>query len=173
MKTKSCALCSLVKDVKEFRFTKRVVNRLLVRKRGSYCKACDKEVNARSLERRVKKNPEYNRAGALWKNYRITPDDYAAMFKAQKGRCALCGLYHTKSKTSHGHSRLMVDHCHKTGKIRGLLCFSCNGLAGRVEKGAVTLEFINRIIEYLANAEYTPLPNEDREDRIRKRKAYE
>jgi recombination endonuclease VII len=47
------------------------------------------------------------------------PVDYAAMLAAQGGVCAICG---NPPKTR----RLHIDHDHRTGKIRGLLCFTCN-----------------------------------------------
>lgn len=53
------------------------------------------------------------------KTYGITGDDYAALLKRQGGRCAICRA-RPKSK------RLAVDHDHKTGAVRGLLCSRCN-----------------------------------------------
>ena len=51
--------------------------------------------------------------------YGITAADYAKMFKAQRGTCAICGRPPKKIQ-------LAVDHDHKTKKVRGLLCFRCN-----------------------------------------------
>ncbi|UYL87156.1 endonuclease VII [Microbacterium phage OscarSo] len=53
------------------------------------------------------------------KTYGITGDDYAALLKRQGGKCAICRA-RPKSK------RLAVDHDHKTGAVRGLLCSRCN-----------------------------------------------
>lgn len=53
------------------------------------------------------------------KTYGITGDDYGALLKRQGGRCAICRA-RPKSK------RLAVDHNHKTGAVRGLLCSRCN-----------------------------------------------
>jgi hypothetical protein len=68
---------------------------------------------------RAKQDPEWKWAHSLWSSHHITPDQYRAIFRRQKGRCAICGR---RPKTS----RLAVDHCHQTGYIRGLLCFRCN-----------------------------------------------
>ena len=46
---------------------------------------------------------------------------YNFLFKRQRGRCAICGIHQFKL-----YRRLCVDHDHKTGKIRGLLCDGCN-----------------------------------------------
>lgn len=57
--------------------------------------------------------------------YGITPDDYDRMHEAQGGRCALC-------RNSEANRRLAVDHDHKTGKVRALLCARCNTALGNL-----------------------------------------
>lgn len=59
----------------------------------------------------------------LWKLYRLTPEEYDKILKYQGGVCACCGKPPKKI-------RLAVDHCHKTGRIRGLLCWPCNHALG-------------------------------------------
>jgi hypothetical protein len=74
-----------------------------------------------------RKNPEAARAkdirARLKRKYGLTPDDVEVMREAQDGRCLICGVEGT----------LFVDHCHTTGRVRGLLCPSCNTFLGRVE----------------------------------------
>jgi len=68
-----------------------------------------------------KENPE-KRKNAILKNvYGITLDQYNQMFEKQKGKCAICKR-HQKDLTR----TLCVDHNHKTKKVRGLLCLTCN-----------------------------------------------
>lgn len=71
----------------------------------------------------IKKNKEklYNavRKNALKNRYNLTESDYEQMLKEQNGVCAICGREPQKRK-------LAVDHCHKSNKIRGLLCVTCN-----------------------------------------------
>lgn len=55
----------------------------------------------------------------LRRKYGITEKDYDRMFTLQLGGCAICGSTPKKR-------RLSVDHNHKSGKVRGLLCFPCN-----------------------------------------------
>ena len=54
--------------------------------------------------------------------YGITLDDYYSMLKRQGDGCGIC-----KEKTPGGRTKFfVVDHCHTTGKVRGLLCTKCN-----------------------------------------------
>ena len=62
---------------------------------------------------------EKRRDRRLRKTYGITLADYGRMLKAQKGGCAICGNKPKKRS-------LDVDHSHKTGRVRGLLCHRCN-----------------------------------------------
>jgi len=54
------------------------------------------------------------------KEFGLTIEDYDQMLLKQNGVCKICG-----KKCSSGR-RLAVDHCHTTGKVRGLLCGRCN-----------------------------------------------
>jgi hypothetical protein len=72
-------------------------------------------------------NPDYDRERSLWKNYGLTIEGYNAIFKSQGGRCAICLQKEVSGKRS---KRLAVDHCHETGRIRGLLCQRCNRALG-------------------------------------------
>ena len=65
----------------------------------------------------------------LIRMYGITIDDYTKMLTKQKGVCFLCG----KPPNGKKFKRLHVDHDHKTGEVRGLLCRGCNGLLGWYE----------------------------------------
>lgn len=58
---------------------------------------------------------------------KISREDFEKMMKAQSYVCAIC------KKPCKTKRRLATDHCHKTGKIRGLLCFNCNTHLGWVE----------------------------------------
>ena len=63
-----------------------------------------------------------------WKErYGITPEQYTEMLVCQGGCCAICG--HPETAINVGTNeiqKLAVDHCHITGKVRGLLCQDCN-----------------------------------------------
>lgn len=69
--------------------------------------------------------------------YGLSEAGYAAMLSNQSGKCAICG--------SSG-KRLVIDHDHRTEKIRGLLCYKCNTLAGLWEN---VVEVSERLKSYL------------------------
>ncbi len=91
-----------------------------------------------------KKNPNAKRASVLKCQYGLTLKDYDLMFEAQQGLCAICGRVET-SRNQWGLKALAVDHDHKTGKVRGLLCSHCNTKLGHLED----LEFITKARIYL------------------------
>ena len=78
------------------------------------------------------------------KLYGMTIADYDAMLLAQGGSCAIC-----KSKSAGNKGQYFaIDHCHKTGKIRGLLCITCNSRLGWIE----WFETFRKVIEGYLNA---------------------
>ena len=104
MKTKVCKTCNQTKP--ETDFYKHVKHGEGTR---ANCKAC-------------------SRSKKLEKLYGITQEGYNELFIKQNGRCAICGTTDTGR-----HNYFDVDHCHETGKVRGLLCNRCNRALGRFE----------------------------------------
>jgi hypothetical protein len=77
------------------------------------------------------------------RRYNITPEQYMLMHAAQAGKCAICKLPEKDNK------HLAVDHCHRTNRVRGLLCQKCNtgiGLLGESQ------EIFLRAATYLGGA---------------------
>ena len=72
-------------------------------------------------------NPDASRARDYKNKYGITISDYDLMFLEQDGVCKIC------SKAEPTYTNLAVDHCHTTGKVRGLLCTPCNKALGLFE----------------------------------------
>ncbi len=93
------------------------------------------------------KNPEYDGNLKLKTRYGITPEQYVGMVKIQNNRCAICGNPETaKNPTSNKIQKLAVDHCHKTGKVRQLLCQDCNRGIAKFQEDPKRLQ---SAIEYL------------------------
>lgn len=100
---------------KNFRFNTRNFHRNARNKYGlsTQCKTCVRQCQ-RAYEDR---NQAGRRGRFLKRRYNITEEDYRRLRTAQDGCCAVCG--------DEG-SRLVVDHCHESGAVRGLLCAPCN-----------------------------------------------
>ena len=96
--------------------------------RSSRCRSC-KAAATRAWAARVGKKRA--KSSTLKRTYGITPAEYDAMFAAQGGACAICGDTEmpTDKRTGKPYD-LAIDHDHTTGKVRALLCPSCNNGLG-------------------------------------------
>lgn len=79
--------------------------------------------------------------------YGLTPEDRDAMLAEQGGRCGCCGSDTPKSKAG-----WVIDHCHKSGKVRAILCQPCNLTLGKVDESIAHLQSLIRYLE-LHNAD--------------------
>lgn len=79
------------------------------------------------------RNPDKVKDRKLKHNYGLSLEEFNAMSLAQGGLCLICGRP----------DRLCVDHCHTSGKVRGLLCSGCNGALGWFEAhGQKAVEYL-------------------------------
>lgn len=108
-------------------------------------RAADPEKYKKYVHKWKSKNPDRERARNL-AQFGLTIEDYEAMYEAQGGLCAICAQPETSSRNGKVY-RLAVDHNHKTGKVRGLLCFKCNSAMGSFEKREVPLENVIKFLE--------------------------
>lgn len=83
---------------------------------------------------RYKETPEANRGYRLKYEYGISIEDYNTLLQKQEFLCAVCKL---EKKP------LIVEHCHKTGKIRGLACHKCNIAIGFLEQKGMVKNITN------------------------------
>jgi hypothetical protein len=112
-------------------------------------------INAKRKEKRIN-NPEEVRAKSRsyynpitskvssWRNAGIknmTYDRYLQMLESQNNCCAICGLHKDTFQ-----KQLAVDHDHKTGEPRGLLCLNCNNGLGKLKD---SVELLEKAINYL------------------------
>jgi hypothetical protein len=99
------------------------------------CELCDCDFNSRTMPSTSRWTvcPDCRRsAQGRWNRYRISPDEYMSLYEAQNRTCALC----------EEDEKLHVDHCHETGRIRGLLCPKHNialGALGDTEQAVRSL----------------------------------
>lgn len=87
----------------------------------SYCKACSRSVSDRARRRHSDSARQRQRRADLKNRYGITVEEYEALAVAQGNACAICRV----DSPGRG-GRWHIDHDHATGKVRGLLCLSCN-----------------------------------------------
>lgn len=92
--------------------------------RRHYYKHQEKEIQRSSSVNRSRKDAIRDKR--YQKEYGITLEDFEAMRAAQGGVCACCGDEEKSIHRKGAAINLHVDHCHDTGKVRGLLCTRCN-----------------------------------------------
>lgn len=111
------------------------------------------KISARNRERQKEQRKlDYKKYGkdrySLKSRYGITINEYEEMIKKQNNKCFICG----KELNIHINSDYpCVDHSHRTGKIRKILCKNCNTLLGLSDEN---LEVLRRAITYLEEFEY-------------------
>ncbi len=94
------------------------------------CKECTLAYNRKISSK--KKNKESIWANKLQYRYGISVEEYNLLLKKQEGCCAICKTKDPSTKRKNT-NKFHVDHCHKTGRVRGLLCNSCNTAIGYLE----------------------------------------
>lgn len=154
---KICKICEQERNVCDFYITNKQTGT-----RKIICKFCCQEkirkdrltnpdrwkkIEADRKKKWAEKYPDRCRESRLKYEYGITSEDYDNMLLKQKGVCSICGLIEVKINKETGlPKRLAVDHCHKTGKVRGLLCFHCNSSLGKFQD---SIELLQNAIDYL------------------------
>ena len=148
--TKKCSCCGFVKTADEFYKNGKHLN--------SACKTCQKERYKKWVENNrerydaiqkkwrdankekvsaKRRESDYFRVRRLTYQYGITIDDFNNMKEKQGSVCATCGK----------ERKLVVDHDHESGSVRGLLCQQCNTALGLIRDNKGVLQ---RMIEYLS-----------------------
>jgi hypothetical protein len=122
---RTCSRCGIEKPIDSFAL--RNTPKGLVPR--TYCQECD-------VPQKLK--PEAARRKQLMRLYNITPQQLTAMGEAQRWKCAIC--------RTDIRERPYVDHNHKTGKVRSLLCMNCNAGLGQFKDNTV---FLRAAIDYL------------------------
>lgn len=93
-------------------------------------KRADRAAYMRDYSRKMRAaNPDYHKSAFLKRHYGITIEQYNGMLASQSGCCAIC-LKPESNEIRGKVVALAVDHCHTSGKVRALLCSSCNTALG-------------------------------------------
>lgn len=148
----TCSICKEEKDTTSF-------YKRTSRKRGYeyYCKLCsnlhkkkyylDNPEKKRKQLLTAKKHRENNKDKyknfKLKEKYNISLDDYNILLMKQQYKCKICNKIEP----------LFVDHCHNTGKIRGLLCHFCNVMLGFSKED---ISILKSAISYLDTGDSKP-----------------
>jgi hypothetical protein len=144
--TQVCRDCGLTLPLSEF-------YRSQIRRSGINirCKKCSSE----KAMKWVDENPDKALDGHLRRKFGITLEQYNTLLAEQGGVCAICGeeprIYSTPGgRRRHGRQvrpRLVVDHDHVTGKVRGLLCHPCNSGIGNLKDDVATVRAALKYLE--------------------------
>jgi hypothetical protein len=152
--TKFCKGCNQEKTIDDFFFRKKNTNSY-----QSKCKECQyslrkkrywstPEDKRKKLAReKMKKLVEsgWTREYRMRTRFGISIEEYEKMLSEQNGGCAICGSFINNNLRKN----LAVDHCHNTGKVRGLLCHKCNSGIGFFDDDINLLE---NAISYLKDS---------------------
>lgn len=153
---KKCSICEQIKPLNQF--GRRKAAKWRNENINSQCKQCERERkneymreyrisnrdSIRIRDREYSKNhPQRRRNSNLKRFYGIDNNEYDRMLIAQNYECKICK---TKHEAHSRESRLHIDHCHKSTKIRALLCTQCNKGLGHFRD---SVEFLEIAIAYL------------------------
>lgn len=115
--------------------------------------------NKEKIKKDRKDNPDKHKSYNLKRDYGITVEYYNELLKKQNFSCASCGISTTELENNSQwkrHHKLVVDHCHETGLIRGLLCNNCNTALGMVKESLAVLEGLKQYVKNVCHQTTKP-----------------
>jgi hypothetical protein len=130
--TKRCWKCHQVKSSFEFGRCAAYLGGL-----DPQCKSCAKEYAKTTGNPSKRLKDPAGRKANLWTMYRLRPEDYHALLQVQNHLCGVCEGELPKTP--------YIDHCHTSGKVRGLVCNTCNSGLGFLERPG----FLDKAMKYL------------------------
>lgn len=143
---KRCTKCKEIKTVDEFSVSRVATATTNVVYR-SWCKPCASTTALDWFNANRERADENRRRWNIKKLYGITVEEYDELLKKQGKVCAICGddepLVHGRTGKQF---RLAVDHCHTTGRVRGLLCQKCNRAIGLLRDN---IDLLRKAADYL------------------------
>jgi len=139
---KICTKCTRSKELTEFAKGRRWCRQCCTAAHGKWRAENRAAYNEAAKQWRAN-NRSKCRAAELKHHYGLSVADYDALLAQQGGACVICSKPHNPTARL---GRLFVDHCHRTGKVRGLLCSKCNLAIGHLDDDPSLLE---RAVAYL------------------------
>lgn len=136
-----CTICKKEKSLDKFHRDKSIPGEI-----RHQCKECRKEQFKKYYVKKKRENPDFYKEHNLKYHKYITVDEYNKLFNAQQGCCAICNKKEIAISRWGTVIKLSVDHDHKTGKVRGLLCMKCNHLLGQADDN---IDILFKAIQYL------------------------
>lgn len=135
---KTCSVCKEQKELNNF-------YNQLASKDGLYprCKECDYLAQKKYINKNRERFKKARRAIYLKHKYKITSETFEKLLIEQNFVCYICGKHQNKNLGPGGYGgqqSLAIDHNHITGKIRGLLCNTCNRALGLFNDNANLIE---------------------------------
>jgi hypothetical protein len=152
--SKTCSVCHREKALAHFSKNYGFKDGLL--NRCNLCKSAASKVFYKNNKEKIlahvrahaRRNKDKVKNRVLKKYFGITLSDYNSRLEKQANCCAICNEQEThKANNGNKIRSLAVDHCHKTGKIRGLLCTKCNTAIGLLRDDVLIM---GRAMEYIA-----------------------
>jgi len=134
---KYCYKCKQTKPLSKF-----FNHKLGKQGKTKLCKKCHVESTKKWKNNNKDRVKRYGYASNIKRRYGINYKEYEEILRQQEYKCALCGSY----KYDVLNRRLGVDHNHKTGEVRGLLCNCCNRGLGNFKD---SVELLTKAINYL------------------------
>ena len=138
---KFCKACNTEKSIEDFYKSRKGCKKGCVAR----CKKCHYKQTLQWKLKNKEKIPDYHRKHGLKGRYGISLQDFENIKYLQNYGCAICGEIPDKNKPKQS-NKLHVDHCHQTGKVRGLLCHLCNRGIGLFRENK---ELLKKAIDYL------------------------
>jgi hypothetical protein len=148
---KNCTKCSNQKPLSEYNKNKKRKDGL-----SAWCKSCTKlssakwyKINANKVIARSRqwalsnqeKKKLNSRKSHLKRKYNMSLEDEKKLIDNQKNKCAICNIEMITEQ-----SKFHIDHCHNSGKVRGVLCNSCNTGLGMFKDSQ---EYLKSAVKYL------------------------
>ena len=122
-------------------------------KNAEYQKEYYKEYRKKNAEKLANQNKKWREANKeqdalvmlkarLKRKYNLSIEEYKTLIESQNNSCKICGTHATNNIKG----KLYIDHCHTTGKVRGLLCMKCNSALGLLNDNK---KLVQNLLDYL------------------------